>query len=212
MAELDPKVAAVLDKANRGGDESDEDALIAALEDDSELDAFREQRLQQLHAEYDRARHLRASDHGTYVEIKEEKALMDITTSTKKCVVHFFKPDFNRCRIMDSHLESLAPAHYEARILKINVDNAPFLVTKLKIQVLPCVIAFIDGIGVDRVIGFEGLGRTPDSFTTRDLESRLIRANVLVRSKVNQEDERERKENQKRRQNMDNDDDDDDWD
>jgi len=57
-------------------------------------------------------------------------------------------------------------------------------VTKLKIQVLPCVLGFVDGVGVDRVIGFEGLGRTPDSFTTRDLEARLIRAGVLVRAKV----------------------------
>ena len=104
MAELDPKVAALLDRATKD-DDSDEDALIAALEEDPELDAFREQRLQQLHAEYDRARQLRAHNHGTYTEIKEEKALMDITTSTKQCVVHFFKPDFNRCRIMDQHLD-----------------------------------------------------------------------------------------------------------
>lgn len=104
MPGLDPKVAAIVDSAAHDND-SDEDALIAALEDDDELDAFREQRLQQLHAEFDKARQLRASDHGTYTEVKDEKALMDITTSTKLCVVHFFKPDFNRCRIMDAHLE-----------------------------------------------------------------------------------------------------------
>ena len=105
MAALDPKVASVIDRATRD-DDSDEDALIAALEeDDSDLNAFREQRLQQLHAEFDKARRLKANEHGTYTEIKDEKALMDITTSTKLCVVHFFKPDFNRCRIMDTHLE-----------------------------------------------------------------------------------------------------------
>ena len=104
MPQLDSKVAAIVDSTTRD-DDSDEDALIAALEDDEELDGFREQRLQQLHAEFDNARRLRANEHGTYVEIKDEKALMDITTSTKLCVVHFFKPDFNRCRIMDNHLE-----------------------------------------------------------------------------------------------------------
>jgi hypothetical protein len=103
MATLDPKVAALVDAAK--DDDSDEDALIAELENDSELDAFREQRLQQLHAEFNKAQSLRANHHGTYVEIKDEKALMDITTSTKCCVVHFFKSDFNRCRIMDTHLE-----------------------------------------------------------------------------------------------------------
>ncbi|KAF2254071.1 thioredoxin-like protein [Trematosphaeria pertusa] len=208
MAELDPKVAAIIDATK--GDDSDEDALIAELENDSALDAFREQRLQQLHAEFNKTRQLRESGHGTYAEIKDEKELMDLTTSTKLCVVHFFKPDFNRCRIMDTHLDSLAPAHYEARLLKINVDNCPFLVTKLKMQVLPCVIAFIDGVGVDRIVGFEGLGRTPENFTTRDLEARLIRANVLARNKVTEEDERlaarRRKESQK------NDESDEDWD
>jgi hypothetical protein len=104
MAALDPKVASLVDRAARE-DDSDEDALIASLEDDSELDAFREQRLQQLHQEYDKARRLKESEHGRYTEIKDEKALMDITTTTKLCVVHFFKPDFNRCRIMDTHLE-----------------------------------------------------------------------------------------------------------
>jgi hypothetical protein len=104
MPQLDSKVAAIVDSATKD-DDSDEDALIAALEDDEELDGFREQRLQQLHAEFDNARRLRANEHGTYGEIKDEKALMDITTNTKLCVVHFFKPDFNRCRIMDNHLE-----------------------------------------------------------------------------------------------------------
>lgn len=207
MPQLDSKVAAIIDGAK--GDESDEDALIAELENDSDLDAFREQRRQQLHAEFERAHQLRNKEHGTYVEIKDEKQLMDITTSTKLCLVHFFKPDFHRCSIMDSHLESLAPSHYEARLLRINVENCPFLVTKLKIQVLPCVIAFIDGIGADRIVGFEGLGRTPDTFTTRDLEARLIRAGVFERSKVSKEDDREAPRRTRAAQE---DEDDDDWD
>lgn len=66
------------------------------------------------------------------------------------------------------------------------------MVTRLGIQVLPCVIAFIDGVGADRIVGFEGLGKTPDTFTTRDLEARLIRANVLARNKVTKEDEMRR--------------------
>lgn len=96
-------------------------------------------------------------------------------------------------------------------MLKINVDNCPFLVTKLKIQVLPCVIAFINGVGVERIIGFEGLGRSPDNFTTRDLEARLIRASVLVRTKVGEEEERQAAQKSKATK-ADDEDDDDDWD
>jgi thioredoxin-like negative regulator of GroEL len=95
-------------------------------------------------------------------------------------------------------------------LLRINVDNCPFLVTRLKVQVLPCVIAFIDGIGADRIIGFEGLGRSPDNFTTRDLEARLIYAGVLVREKANDEDERQMA--RRRKEAAQADENDDDWD
>lgn len=66
----------------------------------------------------------------------------------------------------------------------MNVENAPFLVTKLKIQVLPCVLSFIDGVSVDRIVGFEGLGYTPDNFTTKDLEARLLASGVVQRAKA----------------------------
>jgi thioredoxin-like negative regulator of GroEL len=66
----------------------------------------------------------------------------------------------------------------------MNVENAPFLVTKLKVQVLPCVIAFINGVTVDRIVGFEGLGYTQDTFTTKDLEARLLTSGVIQRAKT----------------------------
>lgn len=66
----------------------------------------------------------------------------------------------------------------------MNVENAPFLITRLKIQVLPCVLAFVDGVSVDRIIGFEGLGYSTDTITPKDVEARLLQAGVLTRAKV----------------------------
>jgi hypothetical protein len=66
----------------------------------------------------------------------------------------------------------------------MNVENAPFLVTRLKIQVLPCVLAFVDGANVDRIVGFEGLGYNQDTFTTKDLEGRLLTSGVVQRPKA----------------------------
>lgn len=85
----------------------DEDALLDALDSESDpaLAPYRAQRLQQLATELARAKELRSQDHGTYTEIRDEKALMDIVTGTRRCVVHFFKPDFGRCGLMDVHLE-----------------------------------------------------------------------------------------------------------
>lgn len=104
MPAVDARVAALIDKTADLSDQ-DEDALIDALEQDEGLGGLRERRLQQLHNEYVLAKQMRDSGHGIYEEIKDEKALMDITTSTRLCVIHFFSPDFNRCRIMDSRLE-----------------------------------------------------------------------------------------------------------
>lgn len=161
----------------------DEDALLDSLENESSTDPslahLREVRMQQLASEIKRSKQLRGEGFGSYDQIKDEKALMETTTTTRLCVVHFFKPDFNRCRIMDTHLAALAPLHLETRFLKIDVEHAPFLVEKLKVKVLPCVIAFVDGMGVDRVVGFEGVGYSEDTFETRDLEVRLIGAGVL---------------------------------
>lgn len=60
--------------------------------------------------------------------------------------------------------------------MKIDVGNAPFLVEKLGVRVLPCVICFVDGVGVERVVGFEGLG---DGFETGELERRFVKVGVL---------------------------------
>ncbi|EMC97349.1 hypothetical protein BAUCODRAFT_575245 [Baudoinia panamericana UAMH 10762] len=187
MATLDTSVASVVDRHHTDINDEDEDALFAELEDESQDHAFsglRERRLEQLKAELSRAKVLKESQHGTYAEIKDEKLLMDITTSTAVCIVHFQKPDFARCRIMDEKLGVLAEQHYEARFVSINVENAPFLVVKLGIQVLPCVIAFRDGVSADRIVGFEGIGYKPDSFTARELEARLLGSGVLTRAKV----------------------------
>lgn len=43
---------------------------------------------------------------------------------------------------------------------------------KLGIRVLPCVMAFVDGVCRDRLIGFEELGNS-DAFSTAALEWRL---------------------------------------
>lgn len=103
MAKLDSQVASVLDR--KAVDSDDEDALIASLEDSPAMDAFREQRIQQLHAEFTRAKSQKNQGFGNYTEIKEEKALMDLTTEVKYAIVHFSKDDFARCGVMDGHLE-----------------------------------------------------------------------------------------------------------
>lgn len=79
---------------------------------------------------------------------------------------------------MNKHLEILALRHFGTRFLRVFVENVPWLVERLEIKVLPCVICFVRGVTKDRLIGFEELGND-DSFTTAALELRLSQSGVI---------------------------------
>ncbi|KAG0228445.1 hypothetical protein BGW41_003423 [Actinomortierella wolfii] len=159
--------------------ELDDDELFEELEnDDFGMASLREQRMEELKEEIERRKMMVENEHGQYKDMTVEKELMEITTKTKCCVIHFYHSDFRRCMIVDRHLETLARKHYKTKFMKIKVENAPFLVDKLHIQVLPCVMSFVDGAVVDKMIGFEELGNT-DNFSTSMLEMRLKRVGVI---------------------------------
>ncbi|KAG0072290.1 hypothetical protein BGZ89_007175 [Linnemannia elongata] len=163
------------------GDEADldDDELFEELEnDDYHMASFREQRIEELKEEVAKRKMMMESESGLYKDITDEKEVMDITTKTKHCVVHFYHSDFRRCMIVDRHLETLAKKYFKTKFVKIKVENAPFLVEKLQVKILPCVISFVDGIAVDRLIGFEELGNT-DNFSTAMLELRYKTAGVI---------------------------------
>ena len=48
----------------------------------------------------------------------------------------------------------LARHHDDTKFIKINVAKSPFFVDKLAIKTLPCVIIFIDGKAIDRIVGY----------------------------------------------------------
>eukprot|EP01116_Phalansterium_solitarium_P016232 TRINITY_DN372_c0_g2_i1.p2 TRINITY_DN372_c0_g2~~TRINITY_DN372_c0_g2_i1.p2 ORF type:complete len:189 (-),score=50.66 TRINITY_DN372_c0_g2_i1:181-747(-) len=146
--------------------------------DDEVFDKYREERINALKKQLAQKQRLEAQDHGKYTEV-EEKEFLKITTTAKHVVAHFFSKDFMRCKIMDKHMEALAKKHFGVRFVRINVEKAAFFVDKLAIKVLPAVVCFIDGITVDRLIGFDELGNT-DNFRTEVFEKRLAQKGVLV--------------------------------
>jgi hypothetical protein len=90
----------------------------------------------------------------------------------------------------DDIVQALAPKYFNTRFLRVFVENVPFLVEKLGLKVLPCVVCFIKGVSKDRYVqwlavhafssnfasritGFEELGNA-DSFSTATLELRLM--------------------------------------
>ncbi|KAB8275099.1 thioredoxin-like protein [Aspergillus minisclerotigenes] len=176
-------------------DGTDDDDLLKALENEDDS-AYRAQRIEQLNTELASAQNNRSVAPGQttiiqdsiYPTLENDQILLSFTTDTHRCVIHFAHPDFSRCGTMDEHMRALATRHYDVRFARVDVRDIPFVVEKLKIRVLPCVIGFKDGIAAERVVGFEGLalgGRDgTDSFSTATLEKRLLWKGVLVQAKI----------------------------
>lgn len=107
-----------------------------------------------------------------------ETEFLDTMLKNKKVICHFYHKDFERCKIMEKHLEIIALTHGETVFVRIDAEKTPFFTTKLNIKVLPTVVLFNDGKAYDRIIGFDELG-LKDDFPTINLTRRLVKAKII---------------------------------
>ena len=52
--------------------------------------------------------------------------------------------------VRTAFLQNIAPKYFTTRFIRVFVENVPWLVEKLMVKVLPCVVCFIDGVTKDR--------------------------------------------------------------
>ncbi|AET39258.1 Plp1p Ecym_4182 [Eremothecium cymbalariae DBVPG len=157
------------------------DEVISALEDDDAfIFRYREQRIEEI------SRHLKEvkknaseGEYGYVHTVESESELMQMTSKLNRVVIHFFLETFRRCSVMDDKLRELAAKHMTTKFLRISVDKCPFLVQKLNIKILPCVLSYVNAIERDRIIGFQQLGNQPDNFPLYTLEERLKKYDVI---------------------------------
>lgn len=145
--------------------------------DDPDLEQLHRDRMEQMKKECEKRASLQQEGHGELTEIEEKDFLPEVT-KPKRVVVHFYHNEFERCKIMNQRLSQLAPRHLDTKFVKIHAPDAPFFVTKLKVQVLPCVISFDNGKAFDRVVGFDELGGK-DDFGVDALEQRLLESGAI---------------------------------
>lgn len=128
--------------------------------------------------EYKKEKHEQMQQgHGQYIEIVEDEFLPTVV-KTKFVIVHFYHKDFERCKIIDYHLDIICKKHTESKFVKIDAEKCTFFVTKLSIQTLPTIVCFMDGIAIDRVVGFEELGGK-DEFPTLLLTRKLVNCGCI---------------------------------
>ena len=155
------------------------DEELDGMDDEEEqiMRQVREKRMAEMKSNYEQIQENKIMGHGQYIEITETEFLPNVTGS-KFVICHFYHKDFERCKIIDMHLREIAKTHLEARFVYLNAEKSPFFIQKLQIQVLPTILCFVDGIALDRVVGFADLGNR-DDFPRLTLTRRLIRSGAL---------------------------------
>lgn len=142
----------------RQGSEGEEDPDFAMDENEEKLMRFMAaERMSVAKMHYEEERTNVTLGHGTYQEITEQDFLTTVT-KTDYVICAFFHKDFERCKIVDMHMQKICRVHLEARFVRIDAEKCPFFVGKLNIQMLPTIIMFENGVAIDRICGFEEIG------------------------------------------------------
>ena len=165
LATFNPDAEKMQDRRERQLDDDD---------DDDELEFLRERRMVAMKHLAQKEQVWRSKQHGQYREIGQDDFFATVVREkggSDDVAVHFYHKDFERCKILDRHLSDLAQNFLSVKLVKIDVEKSPFLVEKLKVTVLPCIVLFHNDVAVDRIIGFDDLGG--DGFSLTELRDRI---------------------------------------
>lgn len=176
----------ILRREKYGQIDQDEDAILEDLLDgeDEFLVHYREKRVQELSDHFKTVeKKVLQEGYGSLHSIDDESVLIKTAANNASTVVHFGLDTFQKCRYMNEKLELLAESHLTTKFVKIDVNNCPFLVSKLGIKVLPFVVAYRHGKEAIRIVGFSKLGNDPNEFELESLETLLSQVGVLGNGK-----------------------------
>lgn len=175
----------LLRRQNGDSDVDSDDELLELL-DDGEFDQYRERRIEEISKQMKQAQKNVEDGYGNVETLINEESVLQRTTTIKHVVLHFFHENFQKCKVMDDKLKVMAEKHLSTKFIRVNVENAPFLVTRLKIKVLPAVLIYINGVESNRLVGFDKLNfNGSGDFQIESLEKFLLDNGAIQRKATN---------------------------
>ncbi|CCF56909.1 hypothetical protein KAFR_0B06130 [Kazachstania africana CBS 2517] len=176
---------------NGSGTDSDSeeniDELFEELEDEDFMSRYREQRIEEISRHLKQTRkNVHDNDHGKLNEVEDEKELIKIINQNKdgNLIIHFQLEKFPKCQFMNKQLGRLASKYVNTKFIKVEVENCPFFVTKLRIKVLPFVIGYRNGVEKIKLVGFSKLGNDPNVFAFESLENLLLASGLIKKFNI----------------------------
>lgn len=142
------------------------------------VDSWKEDRLATLRRIHERRREYLDKGAGSLEQMVDEKELIKATANNARVVCHFYEEGFERCRILDGLLTSLASRFLDTKFVKIMATRAPFFTDRMGIRVLPTLLTLVDGNVVKVYVGFKEFGG--DAINLDSLRNALLRDNVLT--------------------------------
>jgi hypothetical protein len=185
---IDKNLASVIDAKTLAHDASDGDSdsdIDALLEDsDPVLAAHRAARVAALNKSLAEAKTARQAP--PVRTFTTERNVMDAVANAPRALIHFTHPDFPLCGVLDKALEEVGRAHFEVVVGRADVSSGSmdWLVGKLGVRVLPCLVGWQNGVECWRGLGFEGFAKSDGKrVDMAALERVLVDGGVLVRVK-----------------------------
>ena len=72
--------------------------------DEDDLELLKVRRLEALKKQQQVKQNWLSKGHGEYSELPEEKEFFNVTRDSENCVIHFYRDETFRCKIVDKHL------------------------------------------------------------------------------------------------------------
>jgi len=108
--------------------------------DEDDLEELRAKRLETLKNKEIRRSKWLQNNHGRFHELQDQKDFFANVKSTKHVICLFYSKTSHWTKPLQEHLTLIAQKHLECKFLQIEAANAPFLIERLQIWMMPTLV------------------------------------------------------------------------